>query len=68
MIACHEHICAQNTTRNEVYNEFSIGNHTWPPLLTLVGKTETGHFEHSERINYCPYCGKDLMMGGREIG
>ena len=47
-----EHKCRQNITRNEVWTD--------PPMLTLLGSTKTGHFEHNERINFCPYCGKDL--------
>ena len=47
-----EHKCKQNITRNEVWND--------PPMLTLVGHTLTGSFEHNERITFCPYCGKDL--------
>lgn len=51
-----EHVCEQNATRNEVWPETD-----WcKPMLVLVGGTETGHFEHSERINFCPYCGADL--------
>jgi len=50
-----EHKCKQNITRNEVWND--------PPMLTLVGHTLTGSFEHNERINFCPYCGKDLRKG-----
>lgn len=51
-----DHVCEQNTTRNEVHKETDITQ----PTLTLVGHTLTGHFEHNERINFCPYCGKDL--------
>lgn len=49
-----EHKCTENNTRNEVwvYSGYAI--------LTLVGSSETGHFEHNERITFCPYCGKDL--------
>lgn len=51
-----EHKCKENTTRNEVWTASD-----WiAPTLTLVGSTKTGHFEHNERINFCPYCGKDL--------
>ena len=50
-----EHKCKKNTTRNEVWSD--------PPMLTLVGHTLTGSFEHSERIFFCPYCGKDLRIG-----
>lgn len=53
-----EHKCKQNITRNEVWND--------PPMLTLVGHTLTGSFEHNERINFCPYCGKDLRKEGRD--
>lgn len=49
-----EHKCRQNITRNEVWND--------PPMLTLVGHTLTGSFEHNERILFCPYCGKDLRI------
>jgi hypothetical protein len=52
----YSHKCPQNTTRNEVWPETD-----WcKPMLTLVGDTKTGHFEHSERITFCPYCGADL--------
>jgi hypothetical protein len=51
-----DHECPENTTRNEVRCETDLTQ----PMLTLVGNTFTGHFEHSERINFCPYCGKDL--------
>ena len=55
----HTHKCQENETQNEVWVE----NEYMPPMLTLVGHTETGCFEHSERINFCPYCGKDLRLG-----
>lgn len=51
-----EHVCEQNTTRNEVSYETEITR----PTITLVGDTTTGHFEHSEKINFCPYCGENL--------
>lgn len=51
-----EHRCSQNTTQNEVWAE----TYWTGPMLTLLGHTLTGHFEHSEKINFCPYCGKDL--------
>lgn len=51
-----DHECEQNTTRNEVRYETDITQ----PMLTLLGDTPTGHFEHNERINFCPYCGTDL--------
>lgn len=50
----NEHRCPQNTTRNEVW---VCGDYA---VLTLVGSSETGHFEHNERITFCPYCGSDL--------
>lgn len=53
-----EHKCSENTTRNEVWTD--------PPMLTLVGHTLTGSFEHNERIFFCPYCGKDLRKGEDE--
>ena len=53
------HKCQENETQNEVWVE----NEYMPPILTLVGHTKTGSFEHSERINFCPYCGKDLRLG-----
>lgn len=54
-----DHHCPQNTTRNEVWPETD-----WcKPMLVLVGSTETGRFEHSERITFCPYCGADLRIG-----
>lgn len=53
-----DHKCPQNATRNEVWPETD-----WcKPLFVLVGSTETGHFEHSERITFCPYCGADLRI------
>ena len=57
-----EHVCEQNATKNEVWNETCWN----PPMLTLVGSTPTGHFEHSERINFCPYCGADLRKGNND--
>lgn len=50
----NEHRCEQNDTRNEVwvFDGYSI--------FTILGDSKTGHFEHNERINFCPYCGKDL--------
>lgn len=51
-----EHVCEQNITRNEVSYETEVTS----PTLVLVGDTPTTHFEHSARINFCPYCGKDL--------
>lgn len=57
-MASGEHKCPQNTTRNEVWHETD-----WiRPTLTLVGSTDTGRFEHNERINFCPYCGADLRI------
>ncbi|MBR3226364.1 MAG: hypothetical protein IKF78_13675 [Atopobiaceae bacterium] len=57
-----DHRCPQNTTRNEVWPETD-----WrKPMLVLVGGTPTGHFEHSERINFCPYCGADLRKGNND--
>lgn len=54
-----DHHCPQNATRNEVWPETD-----WcKPMLVLVGGTETGRFEHSERITFCPYCGADLRIG-----
>ena len=51
-----DHECEQNTTRNEVYYETDMTR----PSLVLVGSTSTGHFEHNEEINFCPYCGESL--------
>ena len=50
----HEHKCKQNKTRNEVwvYDEYGV--------LTILGDSATGHFEHNERILRCPYCGEKL--------
>ena len=62
----NQHKCPQNATRNEVWPEirfFDGDNGAWFPTLTLVGATPTGRFEHSERINFCPYCGADLRIG-----
>lgn len=49
-----EHKCPKNDTRNEVwvYDDYAI--------LTLLGNSDTGNFEHNERIRFCPYCGADL--------
>ena len=49
-----EHKCEQNTTRNEVwvFDGYAV--------LTIVGDSPTGHFEHNERILCCPYCGREL--------
>ena len=43
-----EHKCDQNTTRNEVwvFDGYAI--------FTILGDSETGHFEHNERIKFCP--------------
>lgn len=50
------HECPRNRTRNEVWYKTE-----WcQSMLVLVGSTETGRFEHSELINFCPYCGADL--------
>lgn len=54
-----DHHCPQNKTLNEVWPEAE-----WcKPMFVLVGDTETGHFEHNEKINFCPYCGMDLRLG-----
>ena len=60
----NHHKCPQNTTANEVWAEASWGYNalTMPPTLTLVGDSPTSHFEHSERIMFCPYCGADLSI------
>ena len=57
-----EHVCEQNTTRNEVSYETEITR----PKLILVGDTTTGHFEHSELISFCPYCGESLLRNEDE--
>ena len=58
-----EHKCPQNTTQNEVWPEtrYYYGQ-VMGPSLTLVGSTPTSHFEHNERITFCPYCGADLRI------
>lgn len=59
-----DHECPENTTQNEVWPEITYqGGVTMGPLLTLVGSTPSSHFEHSERITFCPYCGADLRIG-----
>lgn len=57
-----EHKCKENITRNEVWPEINYEGVITGPWLTLVGHTLTGSFEHSERINFCPYCGADLRI------
>lgn len=62
----YTHKCPQNNTRNEVWPEIDYGFYdgcVTGPLLVLVGSTPTGHFEHSEKITFCPYCGADLRIG-----
>lgn len=63
MSGSNEHRCAENNTRNEVWYAAE-----WMPvpMLTLVGSTSTSHFEHNERIFFCPYCGKDLREGDND--
>lgn len=60
----NEHKCPENNTRNEVWPQvrYFYGQEIGPSL-TLVGSTPTSHFEHSERILFCPYCGTDLRIG-----
>jgi len=54
-----EHKCKENTTRNEVWNYNGYA------VFTILGDSPTGHFEHNERIFFCPYCGKDLREGNK---
>lgn len=59
-----EHRCPQNNTQNEVW----YASDWIRPTLTLVGSTHTSHFEHNERITFCPYCGADLRKDKTKNG
>ena len=63
----NEHRCEENGTNNEVWYETDYGDGlVRHAVLVLVGSTATAHFEHSEHVNFCPYCGADLRRGNRE--
>lgn len=65
-VSDNEHRCRENSTGNEVWYETDYGDGlVRHAVLVLLGSTATSHFEHSEHVNFCPYCGADLRLSAR---